>query len=497
MNTRTNLAFAALVAALVLGMLGDALLRVIPWGLNMCLWILTLVAVVAVITCQTSADTINRVWWMALPVIFCAAAFIWRDSSTLKILNVLALFILLALTRRMMKAGQIRIAGVAEFAQEFAFSIYNTVAGLVYSLFNDIQWQEIAGKGWSKPAVGIGRGLLLASPLLLIFSILFMAADAVFADMVNLTFRQFFDDFFSHLFWAAFYTWIAGGVIHDLFLEEKKENHGDTRPSSLSLGIIEVSTMLSLLNVLFLVFVIVQFRYFFGGDALVEVAPNLTYAEYARRGFFELVTISALVLPLLLVLHWLLRKENPKHEHLFRALAGAQILMLFVIMASAVQRMRLYQNEYGLTELRLYTTAFMGWLAIVFIWFAITVLRGRRERFAFGALVAGFFVYIALVGLNPDAFIARVNIDRAKAGQRFDLHYAASLSDDAVPELIAALPDLNEHRRYYIASHLLKRLQSFNRQDWRSWGWTRAKARRLIQEQDGYLHEAVSQYLSQ
>ena len=55
-------------------------------------------------------------------------------------------------------------------------------------------------------------------------------------------------------------------------------------------------------------------------------------------------------------------------------------------MGSGLHRMRLYQGAYGLTELRLYTMAFMLWLGVVFGWFAWTVLRGHRERFAWGAL---------------------------------------------------------------------------------------------------------------
>src|SRR5439155_15568837 len=125
----------------------------------------------------------------------------------------------------------------------------------------------------------------------------------------------------------------------------------------------------------------------FGGDTRVQVTPGLTYAEYARHGFFELVTVSALVLPVLLATHWQLKKEKRGHDWLFRLLAGVLVLQLFVVMASAMQRMLIYHVAYGMTELRFYTTAFMGWLAIVWVWFLATVLRGQRKRFAFGALV--------------------------------------------------------------------------------------------------------------
>src|SRR5262249_45664745 len=151
---------------------------------------------------------------------------------------------------------------------------------------------------------------------------------------------------------------------------------------------------------------------------------------------FELVTVTALVLPLLLLMEWLLHKDNPGQLRLFRWLAGLQVILLFVIMSSALQRMRLYQREFGLTELRLYTTAFMGWLAVVFSWFVVTVLQGKRERFAFGMLVTGFLAIAVLHFLNPDDFITRTNLARAVAGRSFDAKYATSLSADAAPALI-------------------------------------------------------------
>ena len=91
-----------------------------------------------------------------------------------------------------------------------------------------------------------------------------------------------------------------------------------------SLGIIELGVPLGLLNLLFLSFVLVQVRYFFGGAASVALTPGLTYSEYARRGFFELVAVSALVLPLLLLTHWVLVKNDANAERIFRWLAGFQ-----------------------------------------------------------------------------------------------------------------------------------------------------------------------------
>jgi hypothetical protein len=352
----------------------------------------------------------------------------------------------------------------------------NAAFGLFPLLLGKAEWKKLFGDRGPKRALAVARGLLFFFPLLLLFGGLFMAADAVFKELVQSALRVNLRLLFTHFFVAVFCAWLAGGYLRGVLFGDEWAKVAEPRLPALSLGIIETSVVLGLLDLLFLFFVLVQFRYFFGGAALVQVTTGLTYAEYARRGFFELVAVAALSLPLLLMAHWLLREESPKAQYLFRGLAGAQILLLFVIMISAFQRMRLYQAEYGLSEQRLYPTAFMGWLALVFVWFALTVLRGRREQFWFGAMIAGFVLIGALHVLDPDALIARTNIARAKAGRRFDARYATSLSADAVPELVAGLADLSPQDRCKVAARLVGRWQPPADRDWRAWNRSRTEA---------------------
>ena len=118
--------------------------------------------------------------------------------------------------------------------------------------------------------------------------------------------------------------------------------------------------------------------------------------------------------------------------------------LLFFVVTSALQRMYLYQQEFGLTELRLYTTVFIAWISTVLLWFVLTVLRARRDRFAFGALLAGFAAILAINAMNPDALIASTNIDRMEHGKRFDAYYLATLSADALPVLVESLPEIGD-----------------------------------------------------
>jgi hypothetical protein len=299
-----------------------------------------------------------------------------------------------------------------------------------------------------------------------------MGADAVFRSLVF----RFVRAVPSHLVMVVFIAYCVGGYLRGLLFGKERNLVVEKRLIPISLGAIETGVMLGLLDLLFLAFVAVQVRYFFGGSALVQATTGLTYAEYARSGFFELLTVAALVLPLLLLAHWLLRSDDAPGQRGFQWLAGLQIALLFVIMASAFQRMRLYQAEYGLSEQRLYPTAFMGWLAVVFVWFCLTVLRGHRERFAFGAMVAGFLLIAVLHALDPDSLIARTNLARAQAGHIFDARYASRLSADAVPDLVSGLPSLNPQDRCTLGASLLERWSPPENADWRSWTYSRSQA---------------------
>jgi hypothetical protein len=487
MLSKARLELSVLGAAVVMGILADALLRTMPWGLNFFVWMAALSAVIT-FHARSRQETLSGAgrWLPALVALF-ALGFAWRDSLALNMMSFLAALTALSLVILRAQGVRIRLAGLAEYALGATIAGLNAAFGLLPVLFGEAEWKKLLGNRGSRRAMAVVRGVLFALPCLLIFGGLFMGADAVFDHIVRKTFRVNFQQVFTHFFLAAFFAWCVGGYLRGMLWGKEIAAIKEKRLPTFSMGTIEGGVVLGALDLLFLAFVLVQVRYFFGGSTLVQATTGLTYAEYARRGFFDLVAVAALVLPLLLLLHWLMAQRGPKSEGAFRALAGVQILLLFVVMASALQRMRLYQAEYGLTEQRLYATTFMGWLAAVFLWFAITILSGRRERFAFGAMLAGFLLVIVLHALNPEALIVRTNLARAKAGRRFDARYATWLSADAAPDLVAALADLNPQDRCTVASAVLKRWEFPEPPDWRAWNWSRARASQVLHENEASL----------
>jgi hypothetical protein len=496
MKTLPFPAAGLLAAGLALGVVGDALLRApgAP-GLNMLIWAAALGAVTVLVHARSGRRMSGEAAVFLTTGIVFAAGLAWRDSPALKLFALGCTAVAFALPAMRSGAAWIRRSGVAEYAAALIGTAAHTVSGAARTAAA-IEWASVraAGRdraGW-RHAAAVTRGVVLATPIIVVFLALLMGADAVFAEMVTDTLRIDVDELMSHVLLIGALAWIATGFLFG-FLAGTRPAEQVTLRARATLGMTETATVLALLDLLFLAFVIVQFRYLFGGSSLVEVTPGLTYAEYARRGFFELVAVAALVLPLLLLTDWLMRREHPLADRIFRSLTGIQIVLILAITASAFQRMKLYQQTYGLTEQRVYVTAALILIIAILLWFSVTVLRGRRESFAFGGLLAGFATVAVLYVMNPDALIARTNIARlqsvAAGNVDFDVTYATSLSADAVPVLLAALPNVPAESRCRLAEGMLRRWPIEQKASFRTWSWSDARARRAVRAEATLLRQ--------
>ncbi|MDQ7794498.1 MAG: DUF4173 domain-containing protein [bacterium] len=462
-----------LAIALAVAIAGDVLLRPWPWGIGAVLWMTLVLAGLAAATRRAGIRQRDGAWFMALAAFF-AGALAWRDAGFLRFLNVLALLVTLGFA--VSRNGRVATAqaGVADLAGDLLRSGWAAASGC-FSLLSDEAGRDLRRR--ATVLAGL-RGLALAIPLLVVFGAVLVSADPVFSALVlgsNLPRAA------SHLLVVMLLAWGGAGA-----LREALSGRPWILPAAVTarrpwLGAVEFGVILGLLDALFLAFVVVQFRYLFGGASLIAVVPHLTYAQYARRGFFELVAAVALTLGVLLLAHWLLRPGDRAAGRVYRALAGAMVGLVMVIVGSGFYRMGIYFAHFGLTPARLYATVFMAGLAATLVWFSATALRGRRASFAIGGLVAGLAVVVLLNFLNPDHLVTRVNVARSVAGHPVDAWHLMSLSADAVPGLVASLDALPERYRPMVAARLLGWWGRGAQPDWRTWNWGRAAARRVVQ----------------
>jgi hypothetical protein len=258
------------------------------------------------------------------------------------------------------------------------------------------------------------------------------------------------------------------------------------------IGSTEAVVVLAAVDLLFAVFVGLQVTYLFGGrDTLA--ASGLTYSEYARRGFFELIAAVVLVGGLLVGLETTVVRRTRGYV----AGAVALVALAAVVLASAFLRLRLYQDAYGWTEPRFYALAEIVWLGASLVIGAVTLVANRTRWLLHGVAVAALVVAVGVNLLDPPAFVAGENLARALEPRRvpeggetgFDPYYLTRLGYDAVPVILDALPRLSEPERDVLATTMaglrLRLRNDAGTRTWQGWNLARERARERLESDPG------------
>jgi len=305
---------------------------------------------------------------------------------------------------------------------------------------------------WLAP---VGRGLVIGLPLALIFVVLFASADPIFRDTIAdlLGFRVDLGDLPGRALFTLAAAWLLAGLISvaatglpDL---ERASLGAAARSGALTttrrLGLPEALVILVVIDLVVGAFVGLQVAYLFGGLDTLDAA-GITYAQYARRGFFELVAAACLAATVVVVLEAMVERRTRPYLGALIAL----IVLTAVVLVSASLRLGLYQAAYGWTELRLYVLAAIVTMGAGLVLMAGLVVADLSRWLGHVLAVLGV---VALVGLNlvaPAAFVAERNIERVidpalvppDGHSGLDAEYLAVLPDDAIPVMVAALPRL-------------------------------------------------------
>ena len=341
-------------------------------------------------------------------------------------------------------------------------------------------------------ALPILRGLAIAIPVVLVFVALFSSADAVFARIVGDWFGIELDpgDLPARLLVAVGVGWLACGWLALAAADHRAEAGGETRqlPQGWRLGTTEAITVLAAVVAVFAFFVALQGAYLFGGLDTLE-ATGLTYAEYARRGFFELVAVSILAGGLVVGIERLARART----RLLLGTAMSLLMLTGVVLGSAALRLRLYQEAYGWTELRFYVLATIVLLAIGGVALLVAVVADRVRWIGHALIAAALVIGVVLNVIGPVRFINEQNIARVldpdlvppMGRSGLDELYALSLGDDAVPSLVRVLPAVDRTQARLLAESLGWRLAELRHDDglnaWQAWNAGRAGARDALE----------------
>ncbi|MGQ9888122.1 MAG: DUF4153 domain-containing protein [Aggregatilineales bacterium] len=490
MNRRT-LSVWITAAGLILGLVGMAFFFQRPLGVSFPLFIGLAVGTVLVWARRRRAPVNWHNLWPLAPLTAFALMVAVRAQLTVMMLNVGATLALGALALAYMRRAQrLDTASTVDHVWAVIVAGLNAAFGAPAELGRTLAW--LRERSWhGRVLIKVARGLLIGLPVVALFAVLLGMADVVFGDYIAsawelLTVRSS-PYLFGQIGYVVGIAWLAVGaiawgvargaagaqryvVVPGLDGEPEAvpleiTNEDDDAPAKpkrgglLRLSMIEAGIVLGLVNLLFAAFVLVQFTYFFGGADFIE-ARGLTYAEYARRGFFELVAVSVLTLGLALWLNRFTVRPSARDRRVFRALAAALVALMSVMLVSAWQRMLLYEEAYGFTHLRVYARVATLWLGTLFAAFLLEVFQARRNAFALGLLLAAIGYLGTLNLMNVDLYIAERNIARYRDGRALDLGFLAHLSLDAAPAVVplhaalAARPEAQAWTGQWLAREL-------------------------------------------
>ncbi|WP_432930588.1 DUF4153 domain-containing protein [Microbispora sp. CA-135349] len=322
-------------------------------------------------------------------------------------------------------------------------------------------------------------GVAVTVVLLGVFGLLFSSADAVFSAFVDDLLRtpEWAQSLPFRIFVFCVFAVLVGAAVLVGLRPVAEPAAPDLR---MSLGRQVWVIPLLGLNLLFAAFVTVQITVLFGGSRRVLSTAGLTYAEYARSGFFELVTVSVFVLGVVAAAVALLRRKTRADRWLLAVLLGLLCAFTLVILASALHRLGLYTDAYGLSRLRASVEATIWWLGAVFVLVpaagAVRLFGGGTSWFFRALVLLTGVSLLAFAVWNPDARVAETQLT-IRGVERLDHGYLGDLGAEAVP-VLDGLPEPDR-------SCVLRDVVAVNRlhapDPWNGWNLARAHAREVLE----------------
>jgi MFS family permease len=288
-------------------------------------------------------------------------------------------------------------------------------------------------RGWLVVAVSAG--------LVALFGALFATADAAYATLLDGALPSVnIPDTLRRLFVLGVVA--AAAIVAAYLGNQPPTADALAPPSGRPVRRWEWAVPLTVLDLLFVSFVVVQLTVLFGGRAHVVTTQGLTYAQYARQGFWQLLVVTGLTLAVVAIAVRTAPRATPTDLLLVRFLLALLCLLALVVVASALHRMSLYEQEYGFTRLRLFVDTVELALGAIFILLLAAGIQMTNTWLPRAVVATAAVALLALAALNPDAYVAEHNVTRYEQTGRIDLAYLATLSADAVPALVRLPTDL-------------------------------------------------------
>ena len=438
LKLRAEATWPMVAAAGLVGLMADQSLRTGTFGLGASLTI----ALVAVTLILTGLLTTASSRLLAVGAAAFAAWLTLRASPWLLWPDLAASLVLMGLSASFALRGSVLDMGAAEAAGRAVHAVVHGVAGTLF-----IAKPVASARSRVAMAAPIARGLLIATPIAAVLAILLAAADPIFASFFKLNID--FGRLTSDVLFVLCGCLLAAGLLRLASAEPVERVDGP----SWRLGATEGLIVLAVLDAMFAAFAVAQALGATGAATETLRAAGVTYADYARSGFFELLWVAGITAVVIIVFSRITSLRNARSRRSFTVLAEVGIGLTLLIVFVAFRRLSFYEEVFGFTMLRLYSHIFAVWIALVFLFLAADIagVHARRRWFAGATVASAAIVLLVLNVANPEAIVVNLDVDHANTAHRIDAEYLSQLSNDAIPTLLTSLSQLEPSLRDQVA----------------------------------------------
>ena len=476
------------ILALVAGIIFDYLFFEKAIGVSYPLFVAVFYCVFWVASHKRVSFQIDFGWFLFIPILLLSAAFAIHSNSVLLARNSVLIPPLLLLQTTLLVYGYewSSVRCVLRFMDRLIRQVFGTAPEVFLEPISLAKAVDRMAPEKRKTLKNIFIGLIISAPVLVVVIALLAEADTVFQNLIANALKplEFIGSIplAEHMGVIGIITVLLFGYLA-LVLKAKVERISESAErDSGAWDATIVATVLVMVNAVYILFCAIQFTYLFGGEEVIRSIPDYTYAEYARRGFSELIVVTVINLSILLI-GLRFTKNGGKLDRLVLALRCLLVLCTVIMLYSAHLRLKLYEDAYGYTYARIFAHTFIGFLFTLFM-LALYKLWRRELPLLKAFAVAALLAYTTLNYVNIDAIIAQRNIDRYFRTGKIDLDYLQELSYDAMPELTRlSVVDNGDMAGKKMEVFLRdKGAELRSESPWQSYNFSKAKAKRILSE---------------
>ena len=320
--------------------------------------------------------------------------------------------------------------------------------------------------------IGIGIAII---PTVIVF--LFLSYDKGFTKILNDLF-SFNTDNFSNTVLCLIWTLPLGMYGFGLYaasLQKKMQEHVSVEICKEKLQqaqiLPHVTAAVAVMPILFLyvVFFISQWQYFVSGFTGV-LPESFSYAEYARQGFFELCAVSVINLLLIVAIAFAIKRKKAGNPVVLKIVTSVFCLCTLVLISTAVAKLVMYIEYYGLTPKRIYAMWLMILIGVAFVIIALGQFVSKIKVVAI-CFTASVIMFAGLALCNVNAICAQYNVNRYLDGslETLDMSAMDELGDSAIPSLVKVVESMDDNTdsrlKKLIVDNLKSRANAFKLED--------------------------------